>query len=101
MTSLKHYIRFSLIASCLTIVLQAYSQKTFIRAARVIDPASGTVLLNQVLVVENKKIVDIGASISIPANGQVIDLGKATVMPGLFDAHTHVCSTVSKFADWL
>lgn len=94
-------VRLFLIVSYLTIVLQGYSQKTFIRAGRVIDPASGTALLNQVLVVENKKIVDIGANISIPANAQVIDLGKATVMPGLFDAHTHVCSTVSKFADWL
>ncbi|MGC3947123.1 MAG: amidohydrolase family protein [Chryseolinea sp.] len=85
----------------LLLVLNCVAQQTFIRAGRVVDPVSGTVAANQIIVIEGKKIIDIGKNITIPAGANVIDLSKSVLTPGLFDAHTHVCSTVSKFADWL
>jgi hypothetical protein len=40
-----------------------------------------------------------GANVPIPADAKVIDLSKSTVLPGLFDAHTHLCMTVKKDRD--
>ncbi|MEJ1238354.1 amidohydrolase family protein [Chryseolinea sp. T2] len=83
------------------VMMSSFAQQTFIRAGRVVDPVSGTTSQNQIIVVEGRKIIDVGRNINIPANARVIDLSKSVVTPGLFDAHTHVCATVSKFADWL
>ena len=50
---------------------------------------------NQTVVVNGDKIADVGpsAQVQIPAGAQVIDLGNATVLPGLIDAHTHMFNT--------
>ncbi len=61
---------------------------TAIRAGHLIDPATGKVSENQVIVVKDGKIESVGAS--APQGAQVIDLSKQWVMPGLMDAHTHV-----------
>src|SRR5689334_22378777 len=63
-----------------------------IRAGRVLDVKTGQTLANQAIVIENDKIVSIGAaSAAKPAAGaKVIDLPNATILPGLIDAHTHL-----------
>jgi imidazolonepropionase-like amidohydrolase len=59
-----------------------------LRAARVLDPASGRVTPNGVVVIKGQRIESVGAA---PAGGaEVIDLGNLTLMPGLIDGHTHV-----------
>ncbi|HEU5118171.1 MAG TPA: amidohydrolase family protein, partial [Isosphaeraceae bacterium] len=67
---------------------------TILQAARWIDPKSGTVLENQAARIENERIQALGPSDEIcKAAGPeacIIDLGSATVLPGLIDAHTHV-----------
>ena len=68
---------------------------TIIRAGLLLDPEAGTAAANQVVVVENDKITAVGAGLSVPAGAAVIDLSKHTVLPGLFDAHTHLCMDVS------
>jgi len=79
----------------------AQAQLIAIKAGKIIDPSSGTVSYNQIILVENSKIRELGANISIPKGAEIIDLSKSTVMPGLIDAHTHICATISKFADIL
>jgi imidazolonepropionase-like amidohydrolase len=69
----------------------ASAQVTAIRAGRVVDPATGTVLTNQTILVEGQDIKAIGGDVKIPAGATVIDLSKQTILPGLFDAHTHLC----------
>jgi imidazolonepropionase-like amidohydrolase len=77
------------------------AQLIAIKAGRLIDPSTGTVSYNQVVLVENSKIKEVGTDIKIPKGAEIIDLSKSTVMPGLIDAHTHICANISKFADML
>jgi imidazolonepropionase-like amidohydrolase len=68
------------------------TQITAIRAGRLFDPKSGTNLANQVVLISGDKVTDVGpaASVKIPAGARVIDLTKATVLPGLIDGHVHL-----------
>ncbi len=63
---------------------------TVVRAGRLFDPRSGSLVANQVIVIRGDRIVDVGASPVIPAGATVIDLSRATVLPGLIDTHLHV-----------
>lgn len=74
---------------------QALGQTTVIRAGRLVDPETGTAAPNQVIVVEGGKVRAVGAGLEIPKGANVIDLSRSTVMPGLFDAHTHLCMTIN------
>jgi len=69
-----------------------------IKAGKLVDPETGRTATNQVILVEGKKITAVGA-IEIPAGATVMDLSNSTVLPGLFDAHTHLCMTVNKRRD--
>ena len=65
-------------------------QVVAIRAGRLFDARAGTMLTNQVILIKGDRIADIGANLAIPAGAAVIDLGNASVMPGLVDAHVHI-----------
>lgn len=68
---------------------------TVIKAGTLIDPQRGLVERNQTIVVENGKVTKVGANLTSPAGAAVIDLSKYTVLPGLMDAHTHLCMDVN------
>jgi imidazolonepropionase-like amidohydrolase len=72
----------------------ARAQVTVIKAGRLVDPETGTASLNQTIVVEGRKIKAVGANVTVPAGAQVYDLSAFTVLPGLFDAHTHLCQSL-------
>ena len=72
---------------------QAAAPLTAIRAGRLLDPEAGRVLTNQVIIVEGRRIRDVGSGLPIPAGAQVIDLSQSTVMPGLVEAHNHLALT--------
>jgi imidazolonepropionase-like amidohydrolase len=61
-----------------------------IHAARMLDVAAGKVVSPGEVLVEGERIVSAGSSIARPAGAQIIDLGDATLMPGLIDAHVHL-----------
>jgi len=61
-----------------------------IRAGRLFDPKSGTLLANQIVVIRGDRIQDVGPSVAIPSDATVIDLSRATILPGLIDTHLHV-----------
>jgi imidazolonepropionase-like amidohydrolase len=66
------------------------AKKIAIRAGRLIDGKSDTPILNALILVEGDKIVSVSAGGTPPAGAEVIDLAKATVLPGFADVHTHV-----------
>jgi imidazolonepropionase-like amidohydrolase len=66
---------------------------TAIKAGKLVDPETGTTAANQVILVEKGRIKEVGGTVAIPADATVIDLSRSTVLPGLFDAHTHLCYT--------
>lgn len=63
-----------------------------LRAARMIDGRSAKPLQNAVVVVKGNRIVEAGsaASVQVPSDATTLDLGDATLLPGLIDTHTHI-----------
>ena len=61
-----------------------------LKAERMFDGKSKTLVQHGVVIVQGDKIVDVGSNLTIPNGAQVIDLGDATLSPGFMDAHTHL-----------
>jgi imidazolonepropionase-like amidohydrolase len=66
-----------------------------VRAGRLFDSVSGRTLTRQVVLVTGERIAEVGpeGQVAIPPGTPVIDLGQATVLPGLIDAHSHMYNT--------
>lgn len=65
-------------------------RKLAVKAARLIDGIASQPIENAVVLIEGEKIVAVGSGLAIPAGSELIDLGGATLMPGLIDCHTHI-----------
>jgi len=61
-----------------------------IRAGKLIDGKSDKPMENALVLIEGDKIVSVTSGGSVPAGAEVIELSKATVLPGFMDVHTHV-----------
>ena len=66
---------------------------TAIKAGRLVDPMTGTIATNQIILVQNGHFTAVGANVAIPSGATVIDLSALTVVPGLVDAHNHLALT--------
>jgi len=75
------------------------AQITAIKAGRLIDPDTGTVLTEQIILIRENKIDAVGKGFAIPASAKVIDLSKMTVLPGLIDCHTHLADGAEDSGD--
>src|ERR1019366_1526034 len=70
---------------------------TVVKAARLVDPKSGGVISNAMIIVQDDKVTQVGTGLTIPAGAEVIDLKGATILPGLIDCHTHITSQPSDY----
>ncbi len=78
------------VASCLAQGPDASKQVVILHAARMLDVAGGKIVTPGEVLVEGQRIVAAGAHVDRPAGAEVIDLGDATLMPGMIDAHVHL-----------
>lgn len=67
-----------------------------IRAARLFDGVSSTMLADPLVLVEHGQIVSVQAGGAPPPGTEVVDLGTATLLPGLIDAHLHLAFDASE-----
>ena len=72
------------------LVLATPAKTIVLKAARMLDGRGG-IVAPAVVLIEGDRITDAGSDLKIPAGAQVVDLGGATLLPGLIDLHTHLC----------
>ncbi len=69
-----------------------------IRAARILDVRKGSYIENAALWVQGERIKEVGPEVVIqshaPKDAKLLDLGRATVLPGLIDCHTHIMARI-------
>ena len=63
-----------------------------IRAAHLVDPVQGKRLDDVVVLVEGDRVAKVGSGLAVPTGWETVDLGGATLLPGLIDVHTHLTS---------
>ena len=85
-------VLFVALFSTAQLAAQSAASYTLIKAARLLDPRTGNVLAPAAVLIEGDKIKQIGISsqVAAPAGAKIIDLGTATLLPGLIDSHTHL-----------
>ncbi|GIH10394.1 hypothetical protein Rhe02_84610 [Rhizocola hellebori] len=66
-----------------------------IRAAGLFDGFSETAVEQPVVLLDNGKIVSVQPHGEPPSHTEVVDLGDAWLMPGMIDAHLHLCFDAS------
>ena len=98
---MKILIRSAWLAATLAVAMCGFGQQSsaagdsrnvVVRAGHLLDVKSGRMLADQMLLIEEGKIVSVSAfsEQKVPAGATRIDLPNATVLPGLIDAHTHL-----------
>jgi imidazolonepropionase-like amidohydrolase len=92
----KGFSRFAGFAVAMWWFVAASAQEpvTAIRAGRLFDARSGTLLTDQIVLIRGDRIAEVGANVAVPAGARAIDLTSATVLPGMIDAHVHVALNV-------
>jgi imidazolonepropionase-like amidohydrolase len=68
---------------------ETLAQQTVVKAARMLDVATGKIVQPAVVITSGDKIVAINPA-TLPAAANVIDLGDSTLLPGLIDSHVHL-----------
>jgi imidazolonepropionase-like amidohydrolase len=66
------------------------AQVTVVKAAQLVDGTGAPPIRPGMIRIERERIVEVGQSVRIPPGARVIDLGDATLLPGLIDLHTHL-----------
>jgi imidazolonepropionase-like amidohydrolase len=76
------------------VMSQSTATVTLIKAGRLLDPKTGNFLSPASVLIQGDKIARVGAPAQVqaeaPAGAKVLDLGDATLLPGLIDGHTHL-----------
>ena len=62
----------------------------FVKAGHLIDGRGGPVISPGMVRIEGDRVVAVGVILPVPPGARVIDLGGATLLPGLIDLHTHL-----------
>jgi imidazolonepropionase-like amidohydrolase len=85
----RYAVFFVVIFVCLSAAAQA-PKRIAIRAGKLIDGKNDQPIANSLILIEDKKIVSVTPGGSAPAGVEMVDLSRATVLPGFMDMHTHI-----------
>jgi len=84
----------SLVQAIVFAQTQLPTRVVLIKAGRLIDVRAGRILENQGILIEGERIKSVGPLAEMekaaPRSARVIDLSRATLLPGLADCHTHI-----------
>jgi imidazolonepropionase-like amidohydrolase len=74
-----------------------------VKAGRVLDVRKGSYVENAAVWIEGERVKEVGRAAEVqaraPKDAKVIDLGSATVLPGLIDCHTHIMARIPRGKD--
>jgi imidazolonepropionase-like amidohydrolase len=92
--------QFSLKKKCFSFLLLGFlflsiagrAQNTVIKAGHLFDSRTGKMLSNQVIIVKDGRILEVGPDLKYKNTDNIIDLSKSWVLPGLMDCHVHITS---------
>src|SRR5499433_1553683 len=82
---------FLVLSVCLLAAAAAGAAPGSVRCGRLLDVRSGQMLSDQVVTFDSEGVI-VSVAPAAGANAGVIDLSRATCLPGLIDVHTHVTS---------
>jgi len=75
--------------------LNTFAQNTVIKAGHFFDARTGKMIDNQMIIVQNGKIKEVGSNLKINKTDTIIDLSNSWVLPGLMDCHVHITSNLA------
>ncbi len=70
------------------------AQNTVIKAGHFFDARNGEMLENQIIIVKDRKIIEVGANPKFSETDSIIDLSNSWVLPGLMDCHVHITANL-------
>ena len=74
--------------------LTTHAQNTVIKAGHFFDSRSGKMIDNQIIIIQNGKIKEVGTNLKIGKTDTIIDLSDSWVLPGLMDCHVHITANL-------
>lgn len=74
--------------------LSINAQNTVIKAGHFFDARNGKMLENQVIIIQDGKIKEIGTNPAYSDRDSIVDLSNSWVLPGLMDCHVHITLNV-------
>jgi imidazolonepropionase-like amidohydrolase len=81
---------FTILTFTLALCASSEGQVQVVKAGRLIDGRGGEPLVPAMVLIEGDRILEVGSRLSVPPGAAEIDLGEATILPGLIDLHTHL-----------
>ena len=90
MMTTKIIITLTFLVSALT----TQAQNTVIKAGHFFDSRNGKMIDNQIIIIQNGKIKEVGTNLKIGKTDTIIDLSDSWVLPGLMDCHVHITANL-------
>lgn len=89
---------------CVAVYAQSQPPSSvLLKAGKLLDVAKGSYIQNVAILIEGERIKEVGPASEVlphvPKSAQIIDLGRAIVLPGLIDCHTHLMARMPDTPD--